>query len=133
MTESRADKPLRVLLVEDEPVIRELVSSLLSDEQVEVISAGDGAEGLRLAKESAFDLILLDVILPELDGVSVCRILKGDPKTAPTPLYMLTARSKKADVELARKAGADGYIHKPFRGAELLDLVARIRAEPPAS
>ena len=117
-----------ILLVEDEPVIRELVSSMLSDGAVDVVCAGDGMEGLKLAKSRPFQLILMDVVLPQLDGISVCRILKKDPSTASVPLYMLTAKAKKADMDIATAAGADGYIQKPFRGIELIALVDRLRA-----
>lgn len=120
--------PFHILLVEDEPVIRELVSSMLSDGSVDVVCAADGVEGLKLAKSRPFQLILMDVVLPQLDGVSVCRILKKDPSTASVPLYMLTAKAKKADMESATAAGADGYIQKPFRGTELMALVDRLRA-----
>jgi CheY-like chemotaxis protein len=120
--------PFHILLVEDEPVIRELVRSMLSDGEVDVVCAANGVEGLKLAKSQPFHLILMDVVLPHLDGVSVCRILKSDPTTASVPLYMLTAKAKKADVASATQAGADGYIHKPFRGSELMALVERLRA-----
>jgi len=122
--------PFRILLVEDEPVIRELVSSMLSDGSVDVVCAADGVEGLKLAKSRAFNLILMDVVLPQMDGVSVCRILKSDPQTARVPLYMLTAKAKRSDVESATLAGADGYIQKPFRGTELMALVDRLRSTP---
>jgi two-component system phosphate regulon response regulator PhoB len=121
-------KPFRILLVEDEPVIRELVRSMLADGSVEVECAEDGLEGLKRSKSGRFDLILLDVVLPQMDGITLCRLIKAEPSTAKTPLYMLTAKQKKADVDAATRAGADGYIHKPFRGAELMDLVARLRA-----
>jgi len=120
--------PFRILLVEDEPVIRELVSSMLSDGMVDVVCAADGVEGLKLAKSRAFNLILMDVVLPQMDGVTVCRILKSDPQTARVPLYMLTAKAKRSDVETATLAGADGYIQKPFRGTELMALVDRLRS-----
>jgi CheY-like chemotaxis protein len=119
--------PFRILLVEDEPVIRELVRSMLADGTVEVDCAANGPEGLKLAKSASYDLILLDVVLPQMDGITICRLLRADPKTARTPLYMLTAKAKKADVEAATKAGADGYIHKPFRGAELMELIEKLR------
>lgn len=125
--------PFHILLVEDEPVIRELVRSMLSDGSVDVVCASDGMEGLKLAKSRSFQLILMDVVLPQMDGVTVCRILKSDPTTARVPLYMLTAKAKKADVESATLAGADGYIHKPFRGTELMALVDRLRAAPSSS
>lgn len=116
-----------ILLVEDEPVIRELVRSMLTDGPVSVECAVNGVEGLKLARTHKFDLILLDVVLPQMDGITVCRMLKSDPHTAATPLYMLTGKGKKADVEAAIRAGANGYIHKPFRGAELMELVDRLR------
>lgn len=128
-----AQAPFHILLVEDEPVIRELVRSMLSDGAVDVVCAANGLEGLKLAKSQPFHLILMDVVLPQLDGISVCRILKSDPATAAVPLYMLTAKAKKSDVESATAAGADGYIHKPFRGAELMALVERLRSGRAAS
>ena len=119
--------PFRILVVEDEPVIRELVRSMLDDGPVEVETAGSGPEGLRRAKESRFDLVLLDVVLPGMDGLTVCRMLKADATTAAVPLYMLTAKTLRADLEAALAAGANGYIHKPFRGSELMELVERLR------
>jgi CheY-like chemotaxis protein len=122
-------QPFRILLVEDEPVIRELVRSMLSEGPVQVEVAANGAEGLKLARTQEFHLFLLDVVVPQLDGISLCRMLKSDPFTRAVPLYMLTAKAKKEDVEQATRAGADGYIHKPFRGAELIDLVERLRTK----
>src|SRR5258706_1179572 len=98
-------RPFKILLVEDEPVIRELVRSMLGDGTVEVDCAANGADGLKLAKTAEYDLILLDVVLPQMDGITICRLLKADPRTAKTPLYMLTAKAKKTDVETATKAG----------------------------
>lgn len=124
--------PFRILVVEDEPVIRELVRSMLSEGDVEVECASTGAEGLKLARTRAYDLILLDVVLPQMDGITVCRLIKADPTTAAVPLHMLTGKAKKADVEAAEKAGANGYIHKPFRGSELMELVERLKSTRPA-
>lgn len=127
-----APRPFNILLVEDEPVIRELVRSMLSEGEVRVDCASDGVEGLKLAKTRSFHLVLLDVVLPLMDGVTVCRMLKSDPVTAAIPLYMLTAKIKQSDVEAAMRAGADGYIQKPFRGTELMELVANLRKTPSA-
>ena len=113
----------RVLLVEDEPVIRELVRTMLTGGPVEVECASEGAECVKLARTRSFDLILLDIVLPGLDGIAVCRLLKSDPTTARVPIYMLTAKAKQADIDTARRAGADGYIQKPFKAAELMKLV----------
>lgn len=122
--------PFHILLVEDEPVIRELVSSMLSDGAVQVQCASNGLEGLKLARSHSFHLILMDVVLPQLDGISVCRMLKSDPLTAGSTIYMLTAKSKKTDMENATLAGADGYIQKPFKGADLMALVEKLRTRP---
>ncbi len=127
MTPAASSKQFNILLVEDEPVIRELVRSMLSDAEVRVECASDGVEGLKLAKTGNVQLILLDVVLPLMDGVTVCRMIKTDPATAGIPLYMLTAKTKQSDVDAAMKAGADGYIQKPFRGTELMELVANLR------
>lgn len=127
MSGSDGSAAFNILLVEDEPVIRELVRSMLSDGEVQVACADNGVEGLKLARTQKFDLILLDVVLPQMDGITVCRMLKSDPNTADVPLYMLTAKSRKADIETATRAGANGYIQKPFRGADLMDLVAKLR------
>jgi CheY-like chemotaxis protein len=89
--------------------------------------ASDGIECLKLVKSREFGLILLDVVLPGLDGITVCRMIKSDPATSAVPLYMLTAKAKPSDVAAAMKAGANGYIHKPFRGTDLMELVARLR------
>jgi len=121
------DKTFNILLVEDEPVIRELVRSMLTDGNVTVECAANGADGLKIARSRAFDLFLLDVVLPQMDGITLCRMLKSEPSTANVPLYMLTAKTKRSDVEEAHRAGANGYIHKPFRGVELMDLVTRLR------
>jgi CheY-like chemotaxis protein len=104
---------------------------MLSDGSVDVECAADGIEGLKLAKSRLFNLILMDVVLPKMDGVSVCRILKSDPATARVPIYMLTAKAKKADMDSATMAGANGYIQKPFKGTELMALVDRLRAAAP--
>jgi len=123
------DPKFNILLVEDEPVIRELVRSMLTEGDVAVECADTGTEGLKLARSRDFHLILMDIVLPQMDGITVCRMLKSDPRTASIPLYMLTAKNKKADMEMATRAGADGYINKPFRGAELMDLVAKLRGK----
>ena len=122
-----SETPFRILLVDDEPAIRELVRTMLATGAVEVELASDGAECLRAARLRPYDLVLLDIVLPGLDGISLCRLLRSDPATARVPVYMLTARARPSDVETAQRAGADGYIQKPFHGAELLDLVERLQ------
>jgi CheY-like chemotaxis protein len=124
-----AHRTFQILLVEDEAVIRELVKTMLTGTGVFVSSVDDGPQAIQMARvEPRPDLILLDIVLPRLDGISVCRILKSDPNTAAIPIYMLTAKVRTADKEAASAAGADGYLEKPFKGSELFSLVDRLRA-----
>jgi two-component system, OmpR family, phosphate regulon response regulator PhoB len=118
---------LRVLLVDDEPVIGELVQEMLEGENVHVRVVADGARALAEAKRFRPDLVLLDVVIPELDGLAVCRLLRADPAFANVPIYMLTARARKADHESARRAGATGYVEKPFKAEVLQQIVRELR------
>ena len=115
----------RVLVVEDEPAIRELVSLHLKLEGFGVLPSGDGAEALRLARTEQFDLIVLDVMLPGLDGVSVLGAIRRDSANRETPILMLTARREESDKVLGLETGADDYLTKPFGVRE---FVARVRA-----
>ncbi len=117
--------PTRVLIVEDEPDIRELLVFHLKREGYLVSTSRSGVEALRVIRSSPPDLVLLDIMLPELDGLEVCRRLRQDPATAAIPVVMLTARGDEVDRVLGLELGADDYIVKPFSPKE---LVARIRA-----
>ncbi|MGH2451046.1 MAG: response regulator transcription factor [Candidatus Limnocylindria bacterium] len=114
--------PFRVLLVEDDPAIVEIVQLGLSYEGAEVIVAGDGVEAVRLYREMAPDVVLLDIMLPELDGLDVLRSIRarGD-----APVILLTAKGAPEDRVRGLDAGADDYVAKPFHFPE---LVSRIRA-----
>jgi CheY-like chemotaxis protein len=124
---SAAAPPFRILLVDDEPVIRALVSAMLEGVGVEVRTVSDGARAMAEARSYRPDLVLLDIVLPGLDGLSVCRMLKADPVLAAVPVHMLTSRARPADHTAAARAGADGYIEKPFKGQALQELVAALR------
>ena len=115
----------RVLVVEDEPHIRELVSLHLGLEGLQITEAGDGEEAIRLARSQPFDLCVLDLMLPRIDGVAVCRAIRRDSANADTPILMLTARRDESDKVLGLDSGADDYLTKPFGVRE---LVARARA-----
>jgi DNA-binding response OmpR family regulator len=117
--------PGRALIVEDEPHIGELVALHLSLEGLACTRTGDGNEALRLAREGHFDLIVLDLMLPGLDGVTVCRAIRRESRNAETPILMLTARSEESDKVLGLESGADDYLTKPFG---IRELVARARA-----
>ena len=115
----------RVLIVEDEPDIRDLLLFHLEREGYQVAPCRSGAEALRLARATAPDLVLLDLMLPEMGGLEVCRRLREDPSTQSLPIVMLTARGDEVDRVLGLELGADDYVVKPFSPRE---LVARIRA-----
>jgi CheY-like chemotaxis protein len=122
-----APTPFRVLLVDDEPVIRELVHAMLEGGGVEVRCVDSGARALQEAHAFRPDLVLLDIVMPGLDGLAVLRLLRADPQLGAVPVHMLTARSRPADHLAAEKAGASGYIEKPFKGQALQALVAALR------
>jgi len=117
-----------VLVVDDERNILELVRFNLQKEGYHVISAEDGREACRLAREEKPDLIILDVMLPEMDGFEVCQEIQKDNSISEVPIIMLTARSEELDKILGLEIGADDYMTKPFSPRELLARVkARLR------
>ena len=115
----------RVLVVEDEPDIRDLLAFHLEREGYLVTRASTGAEALRQLRATAPDLVILDLMLPEMDGLEVCRRLRADAGTAALPVIMLTAKGDEVDRVVGLEIGADDYIVKPFSPKELL---ARVRA-----
>ena len=114
---------MQILVVDDEASIRELLTFNLKKNGYEVTAAADGREAL--AKAAGMDLVLLDIMLPEVDGLEVCRRLKADPQTSGIPIIMLTAKAEEIDRVLGLELGADDYVVKPFSMRELL---ARVRA-----
>lgn len=115
----------KILFVDDDPDIVRLVKETLLDEGFDFISAEDGEDGLKKARTSHPDLILLDMQLPDIDGFEVCQILKGDKKCKHIPIIMLTGKFKKtSDKVEGLVGGADDYILKPF---EIQELLVRIR------
>jgi DNA-binding response OmpR family regulator len=117
--------PARVLVVEDEPNIRELVCLHLGLEGYACDAVGDGKSALRRAEDDRFDLVVLDVMIPGLDGLSVCRAVRNGRVNHDVPILMLTARRDEADKVVGLESGADDYLTKPFGVRE---LVARARA-----
>jgi DNA-binding response OmpR family regulator len=115
----------RVLVVEDDAHIRDLVVLHLQLEGLTAVAAGDGAAGLRLAKADPFDLLILDVMLPQLDGVTVCRAVRRESLNGDVPILMLTARREESDKVLGLESGADDYLTKPFG---IREFIARVRA-----
>ena len=114
----------KILVVDDEQSIRELITFNLEKAGYQVLCAEDGLEALKLIQDKV-DLVVLDLMLPEVDGLEVCRRLKGEQQTAGIPVIMLTAKDEEIDKILGLELGADDYLTKPFSPRE---LVARIKA-----
>ena len=123
----------KILVVDDEPDALDLVAFNLKQAGLEVVTADDGAAALRRAREVVPDLILLDLMLPEVDGLEVCKQLRRDPATSSIPIIMLTAKAAEIDRVLGLELGADDYVTKPFSPRELVlrvkNLIRR-RTEP---
>jgi two-component system alkaline phosphatase synthesis response regulator PhoP len=115
----------RIAVIEDEPDIREVVEYNLRRDGFQVSSAADGEAGLELVRRESPALVLLDLMLPGLDGLEVCRRLKSDALTRSIPVIMVTARGEESDVVIGLGIGADDYVTKPFSPKELL---ARVKA-----
>ncbi|PIQ88616.1 MAG: DNA-binding response regulator [Candidatus Omnitrophica bacterium CG11_big_fil_rev_8_21_14_0_20_42_13] len=115
----------KILIVEDEKDIVKMLDYNLKKENFRVLSCGDGEDALKLASREQPDLILLDLMLPGIDGLEVCKSLKNERKTANIPIIMLTAKSQETDKVIGLELGADDYIAKPFSPRE---LIARIKA-----
>ena len=124
--------PARILVVDDETAVTDLLAYNLRKAGYETLLAADGREALRLARQSNPDLILLDLMLPEVDGLDVCRELR---KTSEVPVIMLTARGEEIDRVVGLELGADDYICKPFSMRELLARIKAVlrRAQPDES
>ncbi|MGI5920705.1 MAG: response regulator [Syntrophomonadaceae bacterium] len=119
----------RILVVDDETYIVELVKFNLEKEGFRVIVAYDGLSALDIVQEQRPDLIILDIMLPNIDGLEVCRHLKSDPNYHTIPIIMLTAKGEEVDTILGLEMGADDYIKKPFSPREMVARVkARLRA-----
>lgn len=116
-------KKFKVLVVDDEIPIQRIVKFNLEKEGYEVFVADDGKKALESVKQNKPDIILLDVMMPELDGYEVCKILKKNAKTKNIPVIMLTARGQESDEKKGKSAGADDYITKPFSPKKLMELV----------
>jgi two-component system, OmpR family, alkaline phosphatase synthesis response regulator PhoP len=115
----------KILVVDDEKLTTELAKTFLEKHGFHVIIAADGENGLEMAKVENPDLIILDVMLPTMDGFAVCKLLRQDEKFKNTPILMFTARSLSSDIEKGETVGADEYIVKPFSGKALVATIKK--------
>ncbi len=125
----------KILVIDDEPDAVELVEFNLKQAGFEVITAADGAEALRQGRSHLPDLVVLDLMLPEIDGLEVCKLLRHDPTTAAIPIVMVTAKAAEVDRILGLELGADDYVTKPFSPRELVLRIKKIleRGRPAAA
>ena len=113
----------KILIVDDEPNIVSLLAARLRANGYEIVSAEDGLVGLEKAKTEKPDLIILDLMLPKMDGYKVCGLLKKDTRYSKIPIILFSARAQEADVRLGEEVSADAYITKPFEPKKLLSKI----------
>jgi len=118
----------RILVVEDEEDLRKMLKFRLEGLNYEVSEAGDGLEGLNKARTTKPDLIIMDLMLPKMDGYKVCGLLKPDARFSRIPIIMFTARAQEKDKEMAKEVGADAYITKPFEPEVLVGKIEELLA-----
>src|ERR1041385_2811449 len=123
---SKSEVKTKILVVDDEPEAVELVEFNLKQAGFTVFTAADGAEALSKARTTPPDLIVLDLMLPEIGGLEVCKILRRDPATAGLPIIMLTAKAAEIDRVVGLEIGADDYITKPFSPRELILRIQKL-------
>jgi len=116
----------RILIVEDEESLLKLETILLTIKGYEVIGVLTGGEALKKVASEAFDLILLDIMLPDIDGFEVCRRVLSDPNTSQIPIVILTAKKSPDDLERGKNCGARAYLTKPFKSAMIIEVIQKI-------
>ena len=119
----------RILLVDDEPSIVKMVGKRLEVEGFEVLIAMDGQAGLEQARSAQPHLIVLDLMLPKLNGYEICTMLKQDPRYQKIPIVLFTAKTQAKDEQLGKECGADAYVRKPFRAQELIEQIRKLIAQ----
>lgn len=118
-----------ILIIEDNNEIRENTAELLSLEGFSILEAANGTEGIRMAQNSAPDLIVCDVMMPGLSGLDVLKALKQETSTSTIPFIFLSARVEKKDVQTGLELGASAYVQKPFEPTQLFEAVYRVMAK----
>ena len=123
-----AERP-RILIVDDEPSIVKMVGKRLEGEGFDVLIAMDGQEGLAKAQAESPDLIILDLMLPKLNGYEVCTMLKQDTRYQKIPIMLFTAKAQAKDEQLGMECGANAYMRKPFQAKELIEKIRLLLAQ----
>lgn len=118
----------RVLAVDDDPTILRLLQVNLEMEGHDVLTAENGQSALAVIRAERPEVVLLDVMMPEMDGFQVCEAVRADPDIAGTPIVFVSARAQQSDLDRGYASGADGYITKPFDPLELIETIERLAA-----
>lgn len=116
----------RILIVEDEESLLKLETILLTVKGYDVSGVTSGTAAMQTLSEEHFDLVLLDIMLPDIDGFEVCRKIRADSRTATLPVVMLTARKRPEDQESGNACGANAYLTKPFKSAMIIDVIEKL-------
>jgi DNA-binding response OmpR family regulator len=119
-------KQPKILLIDDDPNVLEILSEKLRSVGYKIVTASAGLDGLNTVYKESPNLIILDLMLPQLDGLQVCRILKFDERYKKTPIIMLTGRTEEKNLRLGLKAGANKYLTKPFEPNQVLNEVKQL-------
>ncbi len=116
----------KILLIDDHDSVLKLLEAVLKVRNYEVCYASSGAEGLEMAQKESPDLVLLDVMMPGMDGFKVCQALKQAEATKSIPVVFLTARGEDTDREMGQRVGGEGFIKKPFRSSDLMTTISEL-------
>lgn len=123
----------RILIVDDDPIIRHMLRMLLELEKYEVVEAGDGYDALRKVEEFQPDAMILDVMMPNMDGITACETIRAQPHMAHLPIIMLSGKTRPGAAEAGLAAGANVYLYKPMNTIQLLSNLRSLIASPPKS
>ena len=115
----------KALIVDDEPNVRRLLHTILS-KTFEVIEAEDGRQAIEMTNTQKPDVVLMDMMMPKMDGLTACHMIKNDPATKSIPVNMVTAIGFELNIKLSQQMGASGYVTKPFSSEDLLDKIAQV-------
>jgi CheY-like chemotaxis protein len=119
----------KVLIVDDEPNVRRLSHKILSN-KFDIVEAEDGIQAIDVATAQKPDVILMDMMMPKMDGLTACHVIRNDPATKSIPVIMVTAIGFELNIKLSEQMGAAGYVTKPFSPQDLLDTIAQVLAAP---
>src|SRR5271157_2825880 len=121
----QVDTKKKILIVDDEPNVRLLSRRILS-KKYEVVEGEDGTQAVEIANAQKPDVILMDMMMPKMDGLTACHMIRKDPATKTIPIIMVTAIGFELNIKLSQQMGASGYVTKPFSSEDLLDKIAQV-------